>query len=64
MTNMSSDSTESVDALFPSHNIEHVYTHEVHLALSEFIRVLRSEGIVVFSCPDLKAVCALVAEKN
>ena len=40
MTDMSSVSTESVDAVLSSHNIEHLYPHEVPVALSEFLRVL------------------------
>lgn len=62
MTDMSSVSSESVDAVFSSHNIEHLYPHEVPLALSEFIRVLKPDGIAVITCPDLKSVCALIAE--
>ena len=62
MTDMSSVSTASVDAVFSSHNIEHLYPHEVPVALSEFLRVLKPDGFVVITCPDLQAVCALVAE--
>lgn len=62
MTDMSSVSSESVDAVFSSHNIEHLYPHEVPLALSEFLRVLKSDGFAVITCPDLKSVCALIAE--
>jgi predicted SAM-dependent methyltransferase len=62
MTDMSTVSSESVDAVFSSHNIEHLYPHEVPLALSEFIRVLKPDGIAVITCPDLKSVCALIAE--
>ena len=35
MTDMSSVESESVDALFSSHNIEHLYPHEVPVALKE-----------------------------
>jgi predicted SAM-dependent methyltransferase len=62
MTDMSSVSSESVDAVFSSHNIEHLYPHEVPLALGEFLRVLNPNGIAVITCPDLKSVCALIAE--
>ena len=62
MTDMSTVSSESVDAVFSSHNIEHLYPHDVPLALAEFFRVLKSDGIAVITCPDLKAVCALVAQ--
>lgn len=62
MIDMSSVSSESVDAVFSSHNIEHLYPHEVPLALAEFHRVLKPNGIAVITCPDLKSVCALIAE--
>ncbi len=62
MTNMSAVDTESVDAIFSSHNIEHLYPHDVPVALAEFKRVLKPDGFVVITCPDLQSVCALVAE--
>lgn len=62
MTDMSSVATGSMDALFSSHNIEHLYAHEVPVALREFRRVLCNDGFVVITCPDLQSVCALVAE--
>jgi hypothetical protein len=52
----------SVDAVFSSHNIEHLYPHEVPIALAEFKRVLNEDGFVVITCPDLKSVAALIAE--
>lgn len=62
MTDMSRVADASVDAIFSSHNIEHLFPHEVPLALQEFIRVLKANGFAVITCPDLKSVCALVAE--
>ncbi len=62
MTEMRSVGSESVDAIFSSHNIEHLYPHEVPLALTEFLRVLKPNGYLVLTCPDLQSVCALVAE--
>jgi hypothetical protein len=62
MTDMSAVSSGSVDAIFSSHNIEHLYPHEVPIALAEFKRVLRTDGFVVITCPDLQSVCALVAQ--
>ncbi|NVZ10114.1 methyltransferase domain-containing protein [Allochromatium humboldtianum] len=62
MTNMSGVKDESVDAIFSSHNIEHLYPHEVPVALAEFYRVLKPEGFLILTCPDLKSVCKLVAE--
>lgn len=62
MTGMPSVSSESVDAVFSSHNIEHLYPHEVPLALAEFVRVLKPDGIAVITCPDLQSVCQLIVE--
>lgn len=62
MTDMSALEDGAVDALFSSHNIEHLYAHEVGTALNEFRRVIRDDGFCVITCPDLKSVCALVAE--
>lgn len=62
MTDMSAVPDASVDAIFSSHNIEHLYPHEVPVALAEFKRVLKPEGFVVITCPDLQSVCALIAE--
>lgn len=62
MTDMSAVADASVDAIFSSHNIEHLYPHEVPKATAEFLRVLKPEGFVVLTCPDLQAVCALIAD--
>lgn len=62
MTDMSAVKDGSVQAVFSSHNIEHLYPHEVPVALAEFKRVISEDGFVVITCPDLKSVCALVAE--
>lgn len=61
MTDMSAVADASVDAIFSSHNIEHLYPHEVPKALAEFKRVLKPDGFAVITCPDLQSVCALVA---
>jgi ubiquinone/menaquinone biosynthesis C-methylase UbiE len=62
MTDMAAVASERMDALFSSHNIEHLYPHEVPVALREFHRVLQPAGFAVITCPDLQSVCALVAE--
>lgn len=61
LTDMAAVPSASVDALYSSHNIEHLYPHEVPLALAEFHRVLRDDGFAVITCPDLQAVAAAVA---
>lgn len=62
MTDMSAVSAGSMQAIFSSHNIEHLYPHEVPVALAEFFRVLSDDGFAVITCPDLQSVCALVAD--
>ena len=61
MTDMAGVASASVDAVFSSHNIEHLYPHEVPVALQEFRRVLKPTGYAVITCPDLQSVCALIA---
>lgn len=61
MTDMSAVATASVDAVFSSHNIEHLYPDEVPLALAEFHRVFKPSGFALITCPDLRSVAALVA---
>jgi len=64
LTDMNQVGNESVDAIYSSHNIEHVYAHEVMIVLREFRRVLRPDGFVVLTCPDLQSVCeAVVADR-
>jgi len=62
MTDLSSIPDHSFDALYSSHNIEHLYPHEVGVALEGFVRILKPDGFFVVTCPDLKSICQLVAE--
>lgn len=52
----------SVDAVFNSHTIEHLYWFEVPKALAECRRVLRDDGVLIITCPDLQAAAAMIAE--
>lgn len=62
MTDMAAVASGSMDAVYSSHNIEHLFPHEVPLALAEFRRVLTDEGYAVITCPDLQSTCALIAD--
>jgi predicted SAM-dependent methyltransferase len=62
MTNMSAVASASVDAIFSSHNIEHLYPHDVPIAPAEFLRVLKDDGFAVITCPDLKSVAKRIAD--
>lgn len=61
MTDMAAVETGSMDAVFSSHNIEHLYPDEVPVALAEFLRVLKPSGFALITCPDLRSICTLVA---
>ncbi len=54
--------SESFDAVFSSHNIEHVYAHEVPIMLKGFLRVLNNDGFFVVTCPNLVPVARLIVE--
>ena len=51
----------SVDAVWSAHNLEHLASHEVPVALAEFHRVLAPGGFVLVTMPDLQQVAELVA---
>jgi SAM-dependent methyltransferase len=53
---------DSVDAIWSSHNLEHLQRHEVPLALAEFFRVLKPRGLLLLTLPDLRQVAQLVVE--
>jgi SAM-dependent methyltransferase len=54
----------SFDAVYSSHNLEHLEAHEVVGALREFRRVLRPGGFALIVVPDLQAAAeAIVAGK-
>ena len=50
----------SFDAIFSSHNIEHVFGYQVPKMLSEFFRVLNANGFFVVTCPNLIPVARLI----
>ena len=62
LTDMSLIETGSVDAIYSSYNLDHIYAHEVPIAFKEFYRVLNEDGIVVVKCPDIQSVCELIAQ--
>jgi hypothetical protein len=62
MVNMDAVADGYADALFSSHGIEHLYWHDVPMALAEFRRVLKKDGFVVITCPDVQAAAQMIAE--
>jgi SAM-dependent methyltransferase len=58
----SSCASQSFDAIWASHILEHLFAHEVPLALMEFKRILRPDGFALITSPDLEAVASLVLD--
>lgn len=46
----------SFDAVYSSHSLEHLYPHQVPVALKAFHRILNDEGITIIRCPDLQTI--------
>lgn len=62
ITNMKEVPEGSFEALYSSHNLEHLHPHEVPLALAEFYRVLRADGFVLLTMPDLTQVAEAIMQ--
>jgi SAM-dependent methyltransferase len=52
----------SFDGVWCSHVLEHLFAHEVPLAVAEFRRVLADDGFALITSPDLETVAAMVLE--
>ncbi|TCZ52282.1 class I SAM-dependent methyltransferase [Roseicella aquatilis] len=61
ITDMAAVESGSVQAVWSSHNLEHLYWHEVPVALREFRRVLAPGGFALITLPDLQQVAELIA---
>jgi SAM-dependent methyltransferase len=54
----------SYDAIWSSHNLEHLYPHEVKPALAEFARVLKPTGFALITCPDLLQIAQQMLKQD
>jgi protein O-GlcNAc transferase len=61
IANMHPVPSAAVDAVWSSHNIEHVFAHEVRKVMEEFLRVLKPGGEVLLATPDLQSIGAALA---
>lgn len=59
--NMPEVGSKCYDAVYSSHNLEHMYPHEVPFALAEFYRVLKPGGHALVTCPDIQIIAAYIA---
>jgi SAM-dependent methyltransferase len=50
------------DAVWASHCVEHLYEHDVPVALGEIRRVLKQDGFACILVPDLQTIAAYIAD--
>jgi len=56
---------ESIEAIYASHVLEHFYygiNNELVLTLSEWYRVLKQDGELMISVPDIQTLCHLYSQ--
>ncbi len=62
ITDMCAVPDAAMDALWSSHNLEHLPAHEVPRALAEFRRVRKPAGFALITLPDLQRVAQWIAQ--
>lgn len=62
ITDLSAVPDSAVDAVYSSHNLEHIYDYEVPLALAEFKRVLKPGGLTWLVVPDMQLAAEWVVK--
>ena len=55
---------DSVNAVYSSHNLEHIYNFEVPITLAEFKRVLKPGGLILLIVPDIQLAADWVAKEK
>lgn len=59
---MSAVDSRTIDAVWSSHNLEHLETHAVPAALREMRRVLKPHGFLMLHMPDLETLAELIVQ--
>ncbi len=54
----------SFDAIFSSHNLEHVYDYQVPTALKEFYRVIKEGGFLLITLPNIQVLGEFITKGN
>ncbi len=62
LTDMNTVKDASMDAVWSSHNLEHLEDFQVPSALGEIHRVLKPGGFALITLPDLKLIAKLVLD--
>lgn len=61
LTDLSAIESKSVDAVWSSHCLEHLYLHQVGTAVAEAFRILADGGFWCVIVPDLQAIAEYLA---
>jgi SAM-dependent methyltransferase len=64
ITDMSAVADGSMDGIWSAHNLEHLHSFDVPVALTEFRRVLRPEGFAIITVPDLQAIAVHIVKDH
>lgn len=56
ITNMEVIPSKSVDGIWASHIVEHIFWHELPIAFAQMKRILKDNGIAIIMCPNLSMV--------
>jgi SAM-dependent methyltransferase len=54
--------SQSFDSVWSSHSLEHLYAHEVPIALGEFRRILKIDGFALITSPDVESIASMILD--
>src|SRR5271155_1731571 len=61
ITDLSAIETGSADAVWSAHCLEHLYLHQVGMAVAEAYRILSDDGFFCMIVPDLQGIAEYIA---
>ena len=64
ITDLSGVANASMDAVYTSHCLEHIYPHEVPTALARIHYALKADGFAVITVPDIQETAAAIVAGN
>jgi predicted SAM-dependent methyltransferase len=53
--------SDSFEAAWSSHQLEHIFEHEVIPCLGEIRRILKPHGFALITCPDIESIAETIA---
>jgi predicted SAM-dependent methyltransferase len=62
IADLSAIASNSADAIWAAHCLEHLYAHQVRPALAEFYRIVNPTGFVCIIVPDLQQIAHYIVD--